>query len=334
MTLELAVKAFILHSYGSPEDLKLTDVETPEPRQDEVVVRVRATSVQPYDWHHMRGEPYLSRLMPGTLGLRKPKISILGADVAGQVENVGAEVTEFRRGDSVFTMLEQGGFAEYVRVNADRLAPMPANLSFEEAAAVPMAASTALVASRDAGRVEPGQRVLVNGASGGVGTFAVQLARAFGAHVTGVCSTRNVELVRSIGADGVIDYARTDFTRTTQRYDLLVDVAGSRSAWNCRRVLTRKGTFVAVGGPAGRWLQPAGHVFAALAMSPFVPQRIALADVVRAVHVKQNLLTLTELIESGAVRPVIDRSFPFVEIPSALAYQEAGRASGKVVVTI
>jgi NADPH:quinone reductase-like Zn-dependent oxidoreductase len=334
MTLELAVKAFILHSYGSPEDLELTDVETPEPRQDEVVVRVRATSVQPYDWHHMRGEPYLSRLMPGTLGLRKPKISILGADVAGQVENVGAEVTEFRRGDSVFAMLEQGGFAEYVRVNADRLAPMPANLSFEEAAAVPMAASTALVALRDAGRVEPGQRVLVNGASGGVGTFAVQLARAFGAHVTGVCSTRNVELVRSIGADGVIDYARTDFTRTTQRYDLLVDVAGSRSAWNCRRVLTRKGTFVAVGGPAGRWLQPAGHVFAALAMSPFVPQRIALADVVRAVHVKQNLLTLTELIESGAVRPVIDRSFPFVEIPSALAYQEAGRAPGKVVVTI
>jgi NADPH:quinone reductase-like Zn-dependent oxidoreductase len=334
MTLELAVKAFILHSYGSPEDLELTDVETPEPRQDEVVVRVRATSVQPYDWHHMRGEPYLSRLMPGTLGLRKPKISILGADVAGQVEDVGAEVTEFRRGDSVFAMLEQGGFAEYVRVNADRLAPMPANLSFEEAAAVPMAASTALVALRDAGRVEPGQRVLVNGASGGVGTFAVQLARAFGAHVTGVCSTRNVELVRSIGADGVIDYARTDFTRTTQRYDLLVDVAGSRSAWNCRRVLTRKGTFVAVGGPAGRWLQPAGHVFAALAMSPFVPQRIALADVVRAVHVKQNLLTLTELIESGAVRPVIDRSFPFVEIPSALAYQEAGRASGKVVVTI
>jgi len=332
--LELAVKAFILHSYGSPEDLELTDVETPEPRQDEVVVRVRATSVQPYDWHHMRGEPYLSRLMPGTLGLRKPKISILGADVAGQVEDVGAEVTEFRRGDSVFAMLEQGGFAEYVRVNADRLAPMPANLSFEEAAAVPMAASTALVALRDAGRVEPGQRVLVNGASGGVGTFAVQLARAFGAHVTGVCSTRNVELVRSIGADGVIDYARTDFTRTTQRYDLLVDVAGSRSAWNCRRVLTRRGTFVAVGGPAGRWLQPAGHVFAALAMSPFVPQRIALADVVRAVHVKQNLLTLTELIESGAVRPVIDRSFPFVEIPSALAYQEAGRASGKVVVTI
>jgi NADPH:quinone reductase-like Zn-dependent oxidoreductase len=330
----LAVKAFILHSYGSPEDLELTDVETPAPRPGEVLVRVRATSVQPYDWHHMRGEPYVSRLMPGTLGLRKPKMSILGADMAGQVAEVGAEVTEFRPGDSVFAMLEQGGFAEYVRVNADRLAPMPANLSFEEAAAVPMAASTALIALRDAGRVEPGQRVLVNGASGGVGTFAVQLARAFGAHVTGVCSTRNVELVRSIGADEVIDYTKTDFTRTTQRYDLLVDVAGSRSAWNCRRALTRKGTFVAVGGPAGRWLQPAGHVFAALAMSPVVPQRMALADVVRAVHVKANLLTLTELIESGAVRPVIDRSFPFVEIPSALAYQEAGRAPGKVVVTI
>jgi NADPH:quinone reductase-like Zn-dependent oxidoreductase len=328
------VKAFILHSYGSPEDIELSDVETPTPRQDEVLVRIRATSVQPYDWHHMRGQPYMSRLMPGTLGLRKPKISILGADVAGQVEEVGAEVTEFRPGDPVFGMLEQGGFGEYVCVNPARLAPMPAGLSFEEAAAVPMAASTALIAVRDAGRVEPGQSVLVNGASGGVGTFAVQLARALGAHVTGVCSTRNVELVRSIGADEVIDYTQTDFTRTTQRHDLLVDVAGSRSAWNCRRVLSRKGTFVAVGGPAGRWLQPAGHVFAALAMSPFVPQRMVLADVVRAVHVKQNLLTLTGLIESGAVRPVIDRSFPFVEIPAALAYQEAGRARGKVVVTI
>lgn len=328
------MKAFILHSYGSPEDLELSDVEAPTPRPDEVLVRIRATSVQPYDWHHTRGQPYMSRLMPGTLGLRKPKISILGADVAGHVEEVGADVSEFRPGDPVFGMLEQGGFAEYVCVNPARLAPMPAGLSFEEAAAVPMAASTALIAVRDAGRVEPGQSVLVNGASGGVGTFAVQLARALGAHVTGVCSTRNVEIVRSIGADEVIDYTRTDFTRTTQRHDLLVDVAGSRSAWNCRRVLARKGTFVAVGGPSGRWLQPAGHVFAALAMSPFVPQRMVLAEVVRAVHVKQNLLTLTELIESGAVRPVIDRSFPFVEIPSALAYQEAGRARGKVVVTI
>lgn len=328
------MKAFILHSYGSPEDLELTDVETPTPRPDEVLVRVRATSVQPYDWHHMRGEPYVARLMPGTLGLRKPKISILGADVAGQVEQVGAEVTEFRPGDPVFAMLEQGGFAEYVCVSTDRLAPMPADLSFEEAAAVPLAASTALIAVRDMGRVEPGQRVLVNGASGGVGTFAVQLSRALGARVTGVCSTRNVELVRSIGADEVIDYTRADFTAAAQRYDLLVDVAGSRSAWTCRRVLTRRGTFVAVGGPGGRWLQPAGHVFAALAMSPFVPQRMVWADVARAGQTKQNLLTLTALIDSGAVRPVIDRSFPFVEIPSALAYQETGRARGKVVITI
>jgi NADPH:quinone reductase-like Zn-dependent oxidoreductase len=328
------VKAFILHSYGSPEDLELTDIETPAPRPGEVLVRVRATSVQPHDWHHMRGEPYVARLMPGTLGLRKPKISILGADVAGQVEGVGAGVTDFRPGDPVFAMLEQGGFAEYVCVKSDRLAPMPPDLSFDEAAAVPLAASTALIALRDVGRVEPGQRVLVNGASGGVGTFAVQLARAFGARVTAVCSTRNVELVRSIGADEVIDYTKADFTRTAQRYDLLVDIAGSRSAWTCRRVLTRKGTFVAVGGPAGRWLQPAGHVFAALAMSPFVPQRMVLADVVQAAHAKQNLLALTRLIESGAVRPVMDRSFPFVEIPSAIAYQEAGRARGKVVVGI
>lgn len=328
------MKAFILHSYGSPEDLELTEVETPAPRRDEVLVRVRATSVQPHDWHHMRGEPYVARLMPGTLGLGKPKISILGADVAGQVEEVGADVTDFHPGDPVFAMLEQGGFAEYVCVKSERLAPMPADLSFDEAAAVPLAASTALIALRDVGRVEPGQRVLVNGASGGVGTFAVQLARAFGAHVTAVCSTRNVELVRSLGADEVIDYTKADFTRAAQPYDLLVDVAGSRSAWRCRRILTRKGTFVAVGGPAGRWLQPAGHVFTALAISPFVPQRMVLADVVRTAHVKQNLLTLARLIESGAVRPVIDRSFPFVEIPSALAYQEAGRAQGKVVVTI
>lgn len=328
------MKAFVLHSYGSPEDLQLTDVETPRPRADEVLVRVRATSVQPYDWHHLRGEPYVARLLPGTLGLRKPKISILGADVAGQVEEIGTDVTEFRPGDPVFAMLKQGGFAEYVCVKADRLAPMPANLSFEEAAAVPLAASTALVALRDVGRVESGQRVLVNGAAGGVGTFAIQLAHSFGAHVTGVCSTRNVEIVRSIGADEVVDYTKADFTATGQRYDLLIDVAGSRSAWSCRRVLTGEGTFVAVGGPAGRWLQPVGHVFAALATSPLVSQRMAFADVVQTEHIKQNLLTLTEVIERGSVRPVIDRSFPFVEIPSALAYQEEGRARGKVVVTI
>lgn len=328
------MKAFVLHSYGSPEELQLTDVEKPRPRSDEVLVRVRATSVQPYDWHHLRGEPYVARLLPGTLGLRRPKIGILGADVAGQVQEIGADVTEFRPGDPVFAMLKQGGFAEYVCVKADRLAPMPANLSFEEAAAVPLAASTALVALRDVGRVESGQRVLVNGGSGGVGTFAIQLARSFGAHVTGVCSTRNVELVRSIGADEVVDYTKADFTATGQRYDLLIDVAGSRSGWGCRRVLTREGTFVAVGGPAGRWLQPAGHVFAALAMSPLVSQRMTFADVVQTEHIKQNLLILTELIERGSVRPVIDRSFPFVEIPSALAYQEEGRARGKVVVTI
>ena len=199
------MKAFILNSYGPPENLALTDVDTPTPRPNEVLVRVRAASVQPYDWHHMRGEPYVARLLPGTLGLRKPKISILGADVAGQVEEVGADITAFRPGDRVFARLEHGGFAEYACVDADRLARMPADVSFEEAAAVPLAASTALIALRDAGRVEPGQRVLVNGASGGVGTFAVQLGKAFGAHVTGVCSARHVELVRSIGADEVID---------------------------------------------------------------------------------------------------------------------------------
>lgn len=271
--------------------------------------------------------------MPGTLGLRRSKLSILGADIAGEVEAVGATVTEFRPGDDVFAMTKQGGFAEYVCVREDELAPMPRNLSFDQAAAVPMAANTALIALRDVGRVQRGQQVLVNGASGGVGTFAVQLAQAFGAEVTAVCSTRNIDLVKSIGARDVIDYTTEDFTRRGQRYDLLLDVSGSHSGRACRRALTRDGAFVAIGGPPGRWLQPAGHVAAALAMSPFVSQRMVLADVVQCTQNKQNLITLSGLIEDGVITPVIDRSYPFDEIPAALAYQEAGHARGKVVIT-
>ncbi|GAA3790606.1 NAD(P)-dependent alcohol dehydrogenase [Sphaerisporangium flaviroseum] len=328
------MKAFVLRSYGSPDVLDLTDVDTPAPGHDEVLVRVRATSVQPYDWHHMRGEPYIARLMPGGLGLRNPKLGILGADIAGEVEAVGKDVTAFRPGDEVFGLLKQGGFAEYVCGREDELAPKPKNLSFEQAAAVPLAAATALLALRDKGRIEPGQKVLVNGASGGVGTFVVQIARALGAEVTGVCSTRNVELVRSLGADEVIDYTKEDFTRNGRRYDLLVDIAGSHSATACRRVLTRKGAYVVVGGQPGRWVQPAGHAFSVIAVAPFVSQRMSVADVVGYVENKRNLLTLTELIEQGKVTPVIDRSYPFEEIPAAMRYQEEGHARGKVVITL
>jgi len=328
------MKAFVTHSYGSPDVLRLTDIDQPVPGDDEVLVRVRATSVQPYDWHHMRGEPYVARLMPGGPGLRRPRHRILGADIAGVVEAVGEEVTGFRPGDEVFAQLERGGFAEYVCVREGELAPKPKNLSFEHAAAVPLAANTALLGLRDEGRVQPGQKVLVNGASGGVGTFAVQIARAFGAEVTGVCSTRNVDLVRSIGATEVIDYTLEDFTRGGRRYDLLLDIAGSRPGSRCRRALTPKGTYIAVGGPPGRWLQPAGHVFSSLAVSPFVSQRLAMVDVVRCQRKRQNLMTLTELIEKGEITPVIDRRYPFEEIPAAVEYQEEGHAAGKVVIGV
>ncbi|MGW0805053.1 NAD(P)-dependent alcohol dehydrogenase [Nonomuraea sp. NPDC002799] len=327
------MKAFVLHRYGPPSALDLTDLPKPVPRDDEVLVRVRATSVQPYDWHLMRGEPYVARMMSGGPGLRRPSIAILGADLAGVVEAVGKGVTGFGPGDEVYAMSKQGGFAEYACVPAAELAPKPANLTFEEAAAVPMAANTALLAVRDEGQVRPGHRVLVNGASGGVGTFAVQLAKAFGAHVTGVCGPKNVDLVRSIGADEVVDYTKEDFTRAGQRYDVVVDSAGSRSGSACRRVLTADGVHVIVGGPSSRWLKPIGRMIATIAAGPFVSQRIARADVVRCQDNRRNLITLTELIESGKVTPVLDRSYPFEEIPSAVRYQEEGHAAGKVVIT-
>ncbi|MBG0820368.1 NAD(P)-dependent alcohol dehydrogenase [Planomonospora sp. ID91781] len=328
------MKAFVLRSYGSPDALQLTEIDKPVPAADEVLVRVRATSVQPYDWHLMRGEPYLARLMGGGPGLFGPKIRVLGADIAGQVEAVGRDVTEFRPGDEVYGMPKQGGFAEYACVRAGELVPKPKNLSFEQAAAVPMAAGTALLGLRDDGRIQPGQDVLVNGASGGVGTFAVQLAKAFGARVTAVCGTRNVELVRSLGADEVVDYTAEDFTRRGRRYDLLLDCAGSHPASAYRRALTPKGAHVIVGGPGGRWLQPMGRIISALAASPFVSQRTALTDVVRCTENKRNLTTLAGLIEDGRLTPVIDRSYPFEEIPAAIVYQEQGHATGKVVVTV
>jgi NADPH:quinone reductase-like Zn-dependent oxidoreductase len=329
------MKAFVLRGYGPPENLHLTEIDKPVPGEKEVLVRVRATSVQPYDWHHLRGEPFVARFMlSDTIGVRGPKISVLGADLAGQVEAIGAGVTAFQPGDEVFAMVKQGGFAEYACVAESELAPMPKSLSFEQAAAVPLAGLTALLAVRDEGRIRDGHRVLINGASGGVGTFAVQLAKAFGGEVTGVCSGRNLELVRSLGADHVIDYTRSDFTRTGRRYDLLVDIAGSRSAWACRRIMARDGSYVVVGGQPGRWVQPAGHVFAALAISLLVPHRVAGAEVYHATGNRERLTALAKLIDDGKVQPVIDRRYSFEEIPAAVRYVEEGHAPGKVVVAV
>ena len=326
------MKAFVLRSYGSPDHLELADTDQPVPADGEVLVKVQATSVNPYDWHFMRGEPRVARLMPG-MGLRGPTLSILGCDMAGQVEAVGRSVTRFGPGDEVYALLPGGGFGEYVTVPQDLLARKPRNLGFHEAAAVPMAAVTALIGLRDRGRIQPGQKILVNGASGGVGTFAVQIARAFGATVTGVCGARHVDLVRSIGAAEVIDYGKQDFTRSGDRYDLILDVAGSRPARACRKIMTRRGTFVIVGGPAGRWVQPVGHVFSSLAAGPLISQTVAMVDTVGRAQKAQDLDALTTLIEDRQVTPVIDRTYPFGELPEAVRYVEAGHAQGKVVVT-
>ena len=323
------MKAFVTRSYGSPG--RIVDVDKPVPSAGEVLVRVRATSVNPYDWHFLRGEPYIARLMPVGLGLRRPRYDVLGCDMAGVVEAVGADVTRFAPGDDVFALLPAGGFAEYVTVPEAKLAPKPANLSHAQAAALPMAAVTALLALRDHGRLRPGQRVLINGASGGVGTFAVQLARAFGAEVVGVCGKRNSDLVRSLGATDVIDYHTEDVTRGDHRFDVLVDIAGGRSVLACRRILAPQGVFVIVGGPPGRWVQPAGHAFSSMAAGLFATQRVSLVDAVGRVA---HLAALTDLVEDGEVTPVIDRCHPFDEIATAIEYQEAGHATGKVVVTM
>jgi NADPH:quinone reductase-like Zn-dependent oxidoreductase len=328
------MKAFMLRSYGTPDQLTLTDTARPEPAAGEVLVQVRATSLNPYDWHHIKGEPYVARMMPGTMGLRAPKFRIPGCDVAGPVVAVGAGVTEFRPGDDVLGLLRDGGFAEYVSAPTDRLVRKPANLSYEQAAAVPMAAVTALLALRDVGGLVKGQRVLVNGASGGVGTFAVQIARALGATVTGVCSTRNLELVRSLGAEEAIDYRAMDFTRGGGRYDLLLDVAGGHQAWALRRALTASGRVVLAGGPAGRWLQPVGHVFGMLMAGPVLSVPVKMADTVGCQRKKELLTALAEFIGSDEVSPVIDRGYPFAELPEAARYQAEGHAQGKVVVTV
>ncbi len=322
------MKAIVGTEYGSPDGLQLQDLDKPAVDGDGVLVRVRAASVNPLDWHVMRGLPYLVRL---TEGLRRPKRSVRGVDVAGHVEAVGENVTEFQPGDEVFGA-KGGAFAEYVCAGEKNfLVPKPVGLTFEQAAAVPVAGTTALQALRDKGQIQSGQRVLINGAAGGVGTFAVQIAKAFGADVTGVCSTRNVDLVRSIGADQVIDYTREDFIRSGQRYDLILDAVGNRSLSDFRRALTPKGTLVLVGGGDGRWLGPLALPLRALVLSRFVGQRMLL---LLAKNNKEDLVVLKELIEAGKVTPVIDRTYPLSETPEAVRYLEAGHARGKVVITV
>ncbi|XRQ10233.1 NAD(P)-dependent alcohol dehydrogenase, partial [Actinomadura welshii] len=324
------MKVWSWDRYGPPDVLVLKDVDDPVPAPGEVLVRVRAASVNPYDWRHVGADPKLVRL---SAGLRRPKPGLVpGADLAGVVERVGDGVTGLRAGDEVFGEVRFGAFAEAVAVPQDRLAAKPARLTFEQAAAVSMAAHTALQGLRDVGGISAGRRVLVNGASGGVGTFAVQLAKEFGAEVTGVCSTRNAELVRSLGAHDVVDYTREDFTERRGRYDLLMDIVGNRSLAALRRPLTSRGTLVIVGGIAsgrGAWLGPAAQVLRGSLAAPFVSQKV------RTVSWKPNsadLRFLADLMERERIAPVIDRTYPFAEIPDALRYIERGHARGKVAI--
>jgi NADPH:quinone reductase-like Zn-dependent oxidoreductase len=316
------------HKYGTPDVLELRDVDQPAVTGDGVLVRVRAVSVNPAEWYAVTGTPYLAR---PAMGLLRPKQALPGADFAGTVEAVGSAVTELRRGDAVFGGTRGGAFAEYVCVRS-AVALKPANLTFEQAAAVPTAAVTALQGLRDKGRIRPGQKVLVNGASGGVGTFAVQLAKAFGAEVTGVCSTRNVDLVRSLGADHVIDYTREDFTRNGQRYDLILDIAGSRSWRECWRLLDHKATLVLIGGSkANRWTGPLGHVAGVRLASLGASQEVVFFV---AKFNREDFVALQELLEAGKVTPVIDRRYALSELPEALRYLGQGHARGKVVITV
>ncbi len=314
------MKAVVCHRYGDPDALRCEDVPTPTPAEGELLIRVRAAALNPLDWHLTKGQPYISRIFTG---LRRPK-SRPGRDLAGVVEAVGPGVTGFRLGDAVYGASANGTCAEYVCAKASKLARKPANISFEQAAAVPVAGITALQGLRDKGRVAEGQRVLVNGASGGVGTFAVQIARAFGARVTGVCSTRNLSLVRSLGADDVFDYTQDDFTRSQQRYHLLFDNILNHSFADCRRVLEPGGMHVVAGGPAGAAL-------AAVALSPFTRGRVVpFLAVIR----QADLLALNEMMEAGKVTPVIDRCYPLHETAAAMRHLASARARGKIIVSL
>jgi NADPH:quinone reductase-like Zn-dependent oxidoreductase len=321
------MKAIVYQRYGSPDVLKCEEVEKPTPGDDEVLIRVRAASVNPLDWRLMRGRPYIVRIL---FGLHKPKITRPGRDVAGQVEAVGRNVTQFKPGDEVFGAC-LGALAEYACTSESKVVMKPDNVTFEQAASAPVAALTALQGLRDKGQIQPGQKVLINGAAGGVGTFAVRIAKSFGADVTGVCSTRNVEMVRSIGADRVIDYTQEDFTKGTQRYDLIFDCIGNHSLSACRRVLTPEGIYIAVGGPAGSVIGLLAHWIAALVLSGFVSQKFV-SFIARSS--KEDLTIMRELMAAGKVTPVIDRRYRLSEVPEAIRYLEEGHARGKVVITV
>lgn len=322
------MKAIIHERYGRPSVLKVRDVDKPVPEDDQVLVRVHASSVNPLEWYGVTG-PYFTRLENG---VRRPKQAGVGSDVAGRVEAVGRDVEDFRPGEEVFGTAVGGSWAEYAAARADRLAPKPVNLSFGEAAAVPVAAVTALQALRDKGQVQPGQRVLINGASGGVGTFAVQLAKSFGARVTGVCSTGNVDLVGSLGADRVVDYTQEDFTKLGERHELMLDIAGSRSFLDFRRVLTPEATVVMVGGDMTyRGHGPLPHFIGTFLKSRGRSQKVTLFV---AKITEDDLGVLRELLEAGTVKSVIDRTYELSQASEALAYLGEGHARAKVVITL
>jgi NADPH:quinone reductase-like Zn-dependent oxidoreductase len=323
------MKAIVRDTYGSSDVLELRDIDKPEIADDEVLVHVHAAGVGRDVWHVMTGLPYPIRLVG--FGLRVPKNPVIGSDVAGVVEAVGKYVTRFQPEDEVFG-IGKGSYAEYVCAREDKLVHKPANLTFEQAAVVAISGLTALQGLRDHGKVHPEQEVLVIGASGGVGTYAVQLAKAFGAHVSGVCSTTKVDMVRSIGADHVIDYTREDFAEGDKRYDLILDIGGNSSLSRLRRILTPQGTLVIVGGEGGgRWLGGNDRQLRALMLSPFVGQKLR-TFISKENHEDMNVLK--ELIESGKVTPVIDRTCPLSEAPEAIRYLEEGHTQGKVVITV
>jgi NADPH:quinone reductase-like Zn-dependent oxidoreductase len=326
-----AMKAIVYCDYGVP-NLKLQEIEKPTPADDQLLVKVRAASVNPLDWHFIEGTPYVMRM---GVGLRKPKETRLGVDFAGTVEAVGKNVTKFKPGDEVFGG-RTGAFADYVCVRESRaVALKPANITFEQAASVPIAAITALQGVRDKGKVQPGQKVLINGASGGVGTFAVQIAKSYGADVTGVCSTKNLDMVRTLGADHVIDYTKEDFTKGDQRYDVILDNVANHSLSECRRVLNPDGKYVLIGGGGvseSRWVGPGlTHALKAMLLSKFVSQKMGmmLADLNH-----NDLAFLADLMQSGKVTPVIDRTYKLSDLADAIRYLEQGHARGKVVVSV
>ena len=321
------MKAAVYAKYGPPDVIQITDVEKPVPKDDEVLIKVRAASLNPLDWHFLRGTPYGVRLIAG---LRKPKVTGLGVDVAGKVEAVGNKVSQFKSGDEVFGSCKKA-FAEYVCASESHLVVKPSNVTFEQAASVPVAAYTALQGLRDKGHTQLGQKVLINGAAGGVGTFAVQIAKLFGADVTGVCSTRNVDMVRSIGSDQVIDYTREDFTKSEQHYDVFLDCVGNHSLSASRRILNPKGIYVGAGGTTDNWMiRPLARAFISLVFSLFGGRKLLM---ILAKPNKQDLSFMREQMESGKITPVIDRGYKLSEVAEAIRYLEEGHARGKVVIT-